>query len=142
MSDWSDIIVVSITSNTPPDAPTIDGPTSGNSGETYQYTVSATDVDGHLVCYRIGWDEGPTTNWSEFYPSGEDVVFSHTFLKAGTYQIRVQAMDQIGYGSEWGFLEVTMPTELGIPSLFLKFLQNHPIIYKLLQIFSEGLVDI
>lgn len=142
LSDWSDILVVTIGIDNPPDKPSIDGPTSGNSGETYDYTVSATDFEDHLVCYRINWGYGLTSNWSEFHPPGEDVVFSHMFTKAGTYRIQVQAMDEIGYTSEWGILEVTMPKDLGLPPLFLKFLQNHPLLYKLLQMFSEGLANL
>jgi hypothetical protein len=138
-SDWSNIIVVTITGNMPPAAPAVDGPTSGNSGETYQYTVSATDAENHMVCYRINWDEGATTNWSEYYPAGEDVVFSHAFAETGTYRIQVQAMDSIGYVSEWTVLEVTMPKNTALPPLFLKFLQNHPILYKLLQMLAPYL---
>jgi len=139
VSEWSNVITVMISGNSPPGAPVIDGPSSGNSGTTYDYTVSATDPENHTVCYRINWDEGTTTNWSAFYPAGEDVVFSHAFVKTGTYRIQVQAMDEIGYVSTWTVLDVTMPKSTALPSLLLQFLQNHPILYKLLQMVSPYL---
>jgi len=138
-SEWSNILIVSITDNTPPGAPAIDGPASGNVGETYQYTVSTTDADNHAVCYRINWDEGATTNWSEYYPSGEEVVFSHVFEESGTLRIQVQAMDEIGYVSDWTILEVSMPKNMALQNLFLKFLQNHPFLFRLLQLLSPQL---
>ena len=138
-SEWSDILRVEITGNTPPDAPAIDGPSSGTVGETYEYTVSTTDVDDHDVCYRINWGEGKTTDWSELYQSGEEVVFSHVFAQQGTLRIQVQAMDEIGYVSDWTILEVSMPKNAAIQTLFLKFLENHPFLFKVLQLLQSQL---
>ena len=138
-SEWSNIIRVEITDNVKPDAPEIAGPTSGKVGETYDYTISAIDPDNHRVCYRINWDEGSTSNWSEYFPSGEEVVFSHVFSQSGTLRIQVQAMDEIGYVSDWTVLEVSMPKSMVLPPLVLQFLQSHPILFRLLQLFAQQL---
>ncbi|MBN1860256.1 MAG: PKD domain-containing protein [Candidatus Thermoplasmatota archaeon] len=139
MSEWSVGIRVQITDNTPPAAPEITGPSSGKVGQTYDYTVSAVDPNDHSICYRINWGESGAVNWSTFYPSGEDVVFSHAFQTAGTLRIQVQAMDEMGYLSEWTVLEVTMPKNLAGQSLVIQFLQNHPLLYRLLQLLAPQL---
>ncbi|MBS3773112.1 MAG: hypothetical protein KGY55_02815, partial [Candidatus Thermoplasmatota archaeon] len=36
--------------NDPPTAPTINGPSSGDAGTSYQYTVQSTDPDGDSIC--------------------------------------------------------------------------------------------
>ena len=136
-SEWSDPIRVEITDNTAPDAPTIDGPTSGNIGQIYQYTISATDFDNHNVCFIILWGDGNTTYDTEFYASGEDAVFSHAFNKSGNLRIQVRAVDEVGYGSSWTYLDVTMPrNKANFNSLFLKLLERFPILQKFIFFFN------
>jgi len=97
-------------------------------GVTYQYTISADDVDGHDVCFLIVWGDDETTGWTEYYPCGEDVVFEHAFTKSGSLVIQVQAMDEGNYKSDWGRLEVSMPRN--------RALQN-PFIFRLLEKLSN-----
>jgi hypothetical protein len=124
-SQWSDSIRLEITDNTAPEAPAIDGPTSGKVGQTYQYNVTTTDIDNNAVCYRIIWGDGETTGWSEYHMSGEEVVFSHVFTKSGALKIQAQAMDEMGYVSDWTTLDVKMPTNFGINSPLLHWLFEH-----------------
>ena len=42
-------------SNSPPDTPTIEGPTSGEAGKEYEYRFSAIDVDSDDLYYCIDW---------------------------------------------------------------------------------------
>ncbi|MGF3554812.1 MAG: PKD domain-containing protein, partial [Thermoplasmatota archaeon] len=130
-SEWSDPIRLEITDNTQPDAPIINGPTSGKPGQTLQYTISATDFDNHNVCFKIIWGDGESINWTEYYTSGEEVVFSHAFSKTGKLKIQVRAMDEMGYMSLWTILEVNMPrSKSTVHSLFLRLLEKFPILQK------------
>jgi len=47
--------------NQPPNAPTIEGPTTGTVGEEYSYTLLAADPDGGDISYWIDWGDG---NWT------------------------------------------------------------------------------
>ena len=73
-----------ITINQLPNAPTIDGPTSGSAGTSYTYTFTATDPDGDDVKYYIDWGDGDT-EWTGFSASGIPVVVSHTWGEEDTY---------------------------------------------------------
>jgi hypothetical protein len=106
----------------PPNAPIIDGPTSGNKGVSYNYNFVAVDPDGDDVYYMIEWgDWSPVTEWIGPYHSGQVVIVSHTFSKTGTLIIKCQAKDSHGSLSNWGQLVVTMPY---IPSLFLELIER------------------
>ena len=92
----------------PPNAPIIDGPTSGKAGTTYSYTFVSEDPDGDDVKYFIDWGDD-NTEWTDYYNSGEEVTVSHTWSKEGTYEIKAKAKDIYGAESDWGTLPVTMP---------------------------------
>jgi hypothetical protein len=104
-------MVVDILVNDPPAEPTIDGPPTGNIGDTYEYTFQTTDPDGNQVFYYIEWGDGDTIEWSGPYDSGEQVTFSHSWSTENTYTIRAQAKDIWDYQSTWGELEVNMPRD-------------------------------
>jgi len=127
-SEWSNPHRVDITDNTKPETPIIIGPNHGTVGVTYQYTISADDIDEHDVCFLIVWGDDETTGWTEYYPCGEDVVFEHAFTKSGNLVIQVRAMDVGEYKSDWGSLEVSMPRN--------RALQN-PFIFRLLEKLSN-----
>jgi len=42
--------------NEPPNTPSIQGQTSGKPGETYTYTIQATDYDNDMISYFVDWD--------------------------------------------------------------------------------------
>jgi len=127
-SEWSDQHRIDIIDNNQPNAPTIDGPVSGEVGIRYLYTVSAVDPDDHDVCFMIDWGDGETTDWSGYYASEEEAAFPHTFTKSGTLTIQVRAMDIGGYKSDWTTLEVTMPRSRSI---------QNPLIFRLLERLSN-----
>ncbi len=103
-SGWSDDhqIVISSTTNNPPDKPSPPaGPDFGYVDSIYFFTSSATDPDGDSVALRFSWGDGDTTNWSSYLPSGGTVEMSHSWSLFGTYLIRAQAKDKSGAESEW-----------------------------------------
>ena len=120
--------------NLPPSAPTIDGPNSGKFGTSYTYTfTSALDPDGDDISYFIDWDDGTTSGWTSFIPSGPPGYSeSHTWTSQDTYTIRAKVKDAYGAESDWGELTVTMLRIRAINGFFLRFLEQFPLLQKLL----------
>jgi hypothetical protein len=123
--------------NSSPETPTVDGPSSGKAGVSYNYNFIAIDPDGDEVSYYIDWGDNNTLGWFGPYPSGQIVTVSHTFLEKGTFTIRCQAKDSYGSLSDWGQLSVTMPCSYNIPMqwfgerLFERFPNAFPILRHL-----------
>ena len=137
-SDWSDVYPVTIVENEPPNAPTIEGETSGKPGNSYPYTFTSTDPDGNQVSYYVKWDDGSITDWTAFQDSGPPGYSeSHTW-EEGTWTIKAKAKDENGLFGPEGTLTVTMPrNKISINSLFFnlfqRFLSLFPILQMLLQ---------
>ena len=95
--------------NNPPNMPTMpSGPGTGKIGRTYRYTTSATDPDGDMLKYTFDWGDG-VTSVTRSVKSGISASSSHTWAKAGTYQIKVMATDSKGASSTWSsWLVVTI----------------------------------
>lgn len=119
--------------NLPPNKPSIDGPISGKPGVEYDYTFVTTDPDGDEVRYYIDWFSTGDVFETPWYESGEEIIFSHTWPKPGTFTISAMAIDIYGAESEWGTLEVTMPRNKSTNDiLLLKFLESFPLFQRLL----------
>ncbi len=124
-SDWSEILIVNVNDNTPPNAPTINGPTHGKVGETIPYEINATDPDGHGVYFFVFWGDGTNTGWIGPYNSSEVVTINHIFTKKDTYTISAKTRDVGGYESDWTTLKVTIPrTKIAANSLILQFFER------------------
>jgi hypothetical protein len=95
--------------NSPPEAPTIEGPSSGQAETAYNFTFNSIDPDEDDVYYYIIWGDGYVETWDGPHPSGEDFVISHTYANQGTFTIQAKAKDSEGYESGWTTLNVTMP---------------------------------
>ena len=94
--------VASCHRNQPPDKPDApDGPTSGEVGSVYTFTTVATDPDGQLVAVKFDWDDGDTSDWTPFFPSGAEVTENHLWSLAGNYRVSVQAKDAKDLVSAW-----------------------------------------
>jgi len=138
--DWSsdnqiridDVFFGTIEKNTPPEKPTINGPTSGNPGVEYTYTAISTDADGDQVYYIWDWGDG-NESWSTRRDSGVSASESHIWENEGTYEIKVQTLDFRDLYSDWTTLEVSMPKNKAINTPFLQFLENHPHLFPLLR---------
>ena len=123
----------------PPYTPKIpSGPEEGKINSHYIYSSISSDPDGDRVKYCFDWGDG-TYTWTCYYNSGEIASLSHVWNQEGAYELRIRVKDEHGAQSEWSDpLSVTMPkSKPYLNTLFLQFLQNHPLIYQLLQRFLK-----
>jgi len=102
------IAAMNAISNSPPSKPVITGPSSGEAGKTYTYTVVSTDPDGDKIKYCIDWGDG-NEFCSDFIESGKELQLQHSWSEKGTYTITVTATDEHGAESEPATLTVKMP---------------------------------
>ena len=74
--------------------------------------------------YLCDWGDDSNETWIGSYKSGQQTSVNHTWNKRGTYIIRVKAKDIHGAESDWTTLEVSMPKNKTIDSIFLRFLEQ------------------
>jgi PKD domain len=125
--------------NSPPETPTIDGPTSGNSGTVYKYTISTTDPDGDDVYYCVNWSDDPGEACLGPFASGEKVTITHMWTEKGTYTIKVKARDSYDAQSDWATLTITMPCSYDklIPHFMESLFQRFPNAFTVLRQLME-----
>jgi hypothetical protein len=82
--------------NRPPNVPALPaGPASGYLKTSYSYTSSSTDPDGNQIRYGFDWGDGKSSA-SGLINSGTAASVSHSWDRAGTYNVRVNATDSRG----------------------------------------------
>jgi hypothetical protein len=119
--------------NNPPDSPEINGPASGKTGITYDYTFNAVDPNGDQVKYIIYWGDGKIDT-TALNPSGVDVIVSHTWSKKGVYTIKAHAQDEYGSDGPESSKSVTIPRNKAVTlySLITKVLERFPLLERIL----------
>lgn len=120
--------------NLSPEIPEISGTTSGEVGIEYEYTFVTIDPESEEISFYIEWGDGQTEEWIGPYGSGEEVILEHSWSDNGTYTIRAKAKDCNDFESDWGTLEIEMPTNIPvIKSLFLRLFERFPNILPILR---------
>jgi len=95
--------------NDPPNAPSINGETSGKTGTSYTYKFTATDPNNDQISYYIKWGDGSTSGWTPYQFSGATYSASHSWSVDGIYSINAKTKDICGTESDyWGTLKVTL----------------------------------
>ena len=121
----------------PPEPPVIDGSVSAGYYKEYTYTLNATDPEGHDVFYFVDWGDESDSDWLGPYPSGTLVTLNHSFFyHSDTGKqciIRAKAKDIFDVEGDWATLEISMPKNIDIHTLFLQFLENHPPLFPILR---------
>jgi hypothetical protein len=120
-----DSFVCALIMNTPPNTPTINGPTNGKVNVEYSYTISTIDPDDDQVYFYINWGDDTNTGWIGPYISGELVTVKHTWTNKGNFAIKCKAKDTYGIESYWTTLTVTIPKNKAINSPFQSLLKNY-----------------
>lgn len=119
-------IGINITSNNlPPIKPqTPSGASKGGINIDYNFTTSTTDPNSDDLWYWFDWGDGNNSGWIGPYASGVNVTTNHTWIKKGTYDIKVKVSDSSGVESDWSDpLPITMPCSYNKPILmFLELL--------------------
>jgi len=82
----------------PPTKPELIGPTGGNPGESYSYSVNSTDPENDQIRYYFDWGDDSEV-WTNWVKSGISVSKSHSW-DSGTYILRVIAEDSYGAWSD------------------------------------------
>jgi len=94
--------LVTYTSYSPPNIPeTPSGPSNGKVNMETEFSTSVFDPDGHDIYVKWDWGDGSESDWIGPYPSGSFIKKSHLWDNAGTYNIKIKAMDFIGFESDW-----------------------------------------
>ena len=119
-----------------PDAPIINGPTSGKPGIDYNFSFVSTDPDGDDLYYLIDWDDGYEDVLGT-YPSGTEAYSSHAWAKKGSYNIRAKAVDASGADSDFGEFTVTIPRTKPLNKPFLNVLRGYPNIFQFISWFIQ-----
>ena len=103
--------------NHPPEQPSIaDGPISGAPGVACNYTAYAIDPDGDHLIYIFHWDDGNSSIVGPF-ESEAKAAADHIWRQAGTYKVRVRAMDD-NASSPWSSpLKVVVNSPPGQPAI-------------------------
>jgi hypothetical protein len=119
--------------NSPPNAPNIDGPSSGRIKVQQNYTFNAVDPDGNQVKYIIDWGDSEieTTDMS---PSGNNLTVTHVWSGTGDYVIKVYAQDEDGLDGPITTKQVTMPRKIFISlnTLMTKILERFPLLERIM----------
>jgi len=119
--------------NTPPNKPTITGPTSGKEGTSYDYTFTPTDSDESNIYIYIEWGDDTNNGWIGPYNSGEEITLSHSWSQKGTYTIRCKAKDPYDVEGEWSEFEVSIPrSKVAYNSVIQRFLDVFPLLERFL----------
>ena len=123
--------------NQPPNKPVKpSGPTSGKVGVSYTYSSSTTDPDGDQLYYWFDWGDGTNSGWVGPFASGATASANYSWSTKGTYNITVKARDTNGAESVWSDpLSVKIPRDKAIDNPILRFFEEHPLLYKILQLF-------
>jgi hypothetical protein len=135
-SDWfSFFLTILNLDNNSPNPPIIWGQTIGRIGEKCVYSFFSTDTDCDDVMYLIDWGDG-NLDETDYYPSGEVVKVSHTWIEKGEYTIKAKAIDNFGSESDWSDpLTVTIKKGKNrvITSPFQWFLQQYQNMFPILR---------
>jgi len=91
--------------NPPPETPSAPlGSTFLKVGYSYDFIVSSFDFDGDRIQYQFDWDSTGFKDyscWTELFPSGQSISFSHSWSLPGIYVVKVRAQDEHGAISTW-----------------------------------------
>jgi len=123
---------ITVTLEHSPDAPSINGPSSGKPNVELTFNLRTTDYEADQVAYYVDWGDGTDTGWSSYVASGASVGFKHTWTQEKSYTIKAKAKDSKGAESDWATRTISLPKAKYF--IFYRFLDNFPVLQKLLSL--------
>jgi len=101
--------LTAVSSNNPPTAPVITGPTTLHAEESGSYTFRSTDPDNDQVKYGIDWNnDSIVDSWSTLGASGWTYTEPHVWNTSGAKSFRALAQDSNGGTSGWSTYSPTV----------------------------------
>jgi hypothetical protein len=108
------LTVLSCSRYPPPSVPTIESASAGN---TLRLFVVSIVLDGSKISYEISWGDTSDAEWTQEYPSGEDVAVYHEYAARGYYSVQARARSGRGPLSDWAApLTIGVGLERGAPT--------------------------
>ena len=136
-SNWSEPALISIVENDPPEKPSIKGPKIGFAGKVLDFTIVAEDPNNHNLFYYVYWGDQTFDYWTGPFFSGEEVTFSHTYNKSGSFTIASIAQDTLLGKSPQSQYNVNVLKNKGVANPLI-----HRILVYFKNIFSNKLLII
>jgi PKD repeat protein len=93
--------------NYPPEAPIIDGPSTGKTGIEYCWTFNYKEPDDDDILYYIDWGDGTFLYW--FGPYSSPIEKCHIYQEVGIHNIRAKVKDIYGAESNWSKFSFEVP---------------------------------
>jgi len=116
--------------NRPPEAPTIKGKALILKPGTYNYKLEAIDPDDDDIRFLIDWRDG-NYEWTDYYPSGEEIIINHSWYEKKWYLIRARANDTNGVLGPWGYIQTSKFDIIEIGPNIIWFLERYPLLQTL-----------
>jgi hypothetical protein len=123
--------------NSPPNAPNIEGPSEIKKDEYCWYNITFSDPDGnslYLYAHVFGLESGVW--WGPYPPNYGRQDINYCWDEEGDFIVKAKVKDTYGAESEWTILEVTVKKDKIIISestLFSRLITQFPIFKLLLQ---------
>lgn len=114
--------------NTPPNTPTINGPTKVGKDVPQTYTFNTTDPDGDDVYYFVDWGDGTNTGWIT------QTTANHTWTKKGTYPVTCKAKDVYNAESGVATIQVKVPRSKSMNNLLYQIFARYPNVFPILRL--------
>ena len=104
--------LTAVTSNNPPTAPTIVGPTTGEPSTSYSFSLTATDPDNDTIRYGLDWNNDTLVDqWvpsSGYINSGTSQSVNKLWPAVGTYTFKALTEDVNSGRSGWTSHTITI----------------------------------
>jgi len=138
-TDDATVTITEPGTNNPPEKPTMPSYTNKIrkplAGLSVDLCTTSTDPDGDQIYYWWDFGDGTDSGWLGPFDSGVEHCTTHEFSQ-GTYTVKVKAKDTHDAESEWSDpVSITIPKSRGVNFLLFNFLENHPVLYQLLERF-------
>lgn len=124
--------------NSPPNAPSITGPSKGKPGVNHTYSISASDDDNDDVYYLIDWADGHGVQELGPYDSGKEISVFHQWTSRATYEIQVKARDINSNEGPATTHSISISRSKEIADIWLRFFHNHQHLYNILYFILNG----